>query len=613
MTAEPSSSRHFKIDFEPIGRRVLIEEGQNLLDAARLAGVELVSICGGAGICKGCRIRLAKGSLSSPTMGEREMLSENEVAEGFRLACQAIPQSDVIVDIPAESLTAPQRLQIEGQEAEIELDPPVSGQDIILRPPSLEDLKSDVARVAVALKEEGINTQFGLEILQSLSNDLRGFDWSVRLALRGAEVVGVLPRESQLLGLALDIGTTKLAAYLVDLEKGGTIAKGGRMNPQIAFGEDVISRIAYANKETEGRKILQTRLIEVLNDLVEELCQGAGVRREQIVEAVAVGNTVMHHLFSGVPVRQLGEAPYVPATSEMLEFPAAAIGLTLSPGAWVYLPPNIAGYVGADHVAMLIGTRLWKTDQTVLAVDIGTNTEVTLAAKGRLVSCSCASGPAFEGAHIRDGMRAAPGAIERVQFIDGQIHLRTIGESPPVGICGSGILDVVAEMLREGLLDHRGALQVTDQRIRSRDGKPEFVLSPAEDNGHHQDIVITRNDVNEIQLAKGAIRSGMDILLMEMSLQADELESVIIAGAFGTYIDIGSAMKVGMFPELPLERFHQVGNAAGAGAKDLLLSREMRQVASEIQRRVEYIELTTHPDFHRIFMERLYFCVEQSK
>lgn len=606
MTDPSISPQNFQIELEPIGRRIRIEEGSTLLDAARMAGVELVSICGGVGICESCKVRLVEGKLSSPTAEEQTILSDFELAEGYRLACQSIPQSDVIVDIPSKSLTTPQRLQIEGQEAEIELDPPVVDIVVELPPPSLDDLRSDASRIRQALEEKGIDAKFGVGMMQALPDRLRAHDWSVRLVLRGSEVVGILPRDSQLLGLAVDVGTTKLAAYLVDLEIGNTIAKGGRMNPQIAFGEDVVSRIAYANKEKDGLHILQTRLIDVLNGLIGDLCEEAEVEPGQVVEAVVVGNTVMHHLFSGLPVRPLGEAPYVPVVSESLEIPSTSLRLELSPGSWVYLPPNIAGYVGADHVAMIIGTGLWQTNQTVLAVDIGTNTEVTLAANGRLLSCSCASGPAFEGAHIRDGMRAAPGAIERVQFLDGEFRLQTIGGVPPVGICGSGILDIVAEMLGEGLLDYRGAIQVDDPRIRSRDGRPEFMLSPAEKTGHHQDIIVTRKDVNEIQLAKSAIRSGIDILLMELGLNAEDLENVIVAGAFGTYIDIESAIKVGMFPDIPLQRFQQVGNAAGAGAKALLVSKEIRRVATEIMSRVEYIELTTHQDFQRLFMERIY-------
>jgi uncharacterized 2Fe-2S/4Fe-4S cluster protein (DUF4445 family) len=293
--------------------------------------------------------------------------------------------------------------------------------------------------------------------------------------------------------------------------------------------------------------------------------------------------------------------------SAPLVIPSRDLGLQLAPGAYVYLPANIAGYVGADHVAMILSTGVWETPQTVMAVDIGTNTEITLAAGGRLLSCSCASGPAFEGAHIQDGMRAAPGAIERVQFLDGQFKVQTIGGIPPVGICGSGILDAVAEMISQGLLDERGVLNEDDPRVGQRGDKPAFVLIPAADTGHDRQIVVTRNDVNEIQLAKGAIRAGIDILLGEAGLQPEALDRFIVAGAFGTYIDIGSAITVGMFPELPLERFRQVGNAAGAGARMLLVSSKLRAVVEEIMNEVEYIELTTHPGFQPAFMKRLYF------
>jgi uncharacterized 2Fe-2S/4Fe-4S cluster protein (DUF4445 family) len=256
---------------------------------------------------------------------------------------------------------------------------------------------------------------------------------------------------------------------------------------------------------------------------------------------------------------------------------------------------------------MLVASRVWETDQVLLAVDIGTNTEITLVSNGRMLTCSCASGPAFEGAHISDGMRAAPGAIERVQILEGEIKLQTIGGSSPVGICGSGILDAVAEMLEAGILDNRGSFQMDEGHIRSRDGKPEFILSPAVETGHHRDITVSRKDVNEIQLAKGAIRAGIDILLDEAGITAQDVDKIVVAGAFGTYIDIGSAIRVGMFPEIPQARFHQVGNAAGAGAKDLLISIDLRRKAMEIKERVEYIELTTHQGFMTTFLERMYF------
>jgi uncharacterized 2Fe-2S/4Fe-4S cluster protein (DUF4445 family) len=595
------------VDLEPIGRRIAIPAGQTLLDAARAAGIELVSLCGGVGSCHGCIIRLMEGELTAPTSVEGESLSPEELASGFRLACQATPLTDVKIDIPPESITTPQRLQIESQQTEVRLDPVVVPMDINLDRPHLGDLRSDEARLKDTLKEHGLDISLGYGMLRVLPECLRSHNWSVRLALRDAEVVAALPRMSRLLGLAVDVGTTKLAVYLVDLESGTTIAKGGAMNPQIAFGEDVVSRIAYANQHEDGREVLQARLVETLNALVDELCVQSGAQRDHIVEAVVVGNTAMHHLFSGLPVRQLGEAPYVPAVSEPLEIWSQEVGLDLAPGAWIYMPPNIAGYVGADHMALLIATRLWQADQTLMAVDIGTNTEITLATGGRLLSCSCASGPAFEGAHIRDGMRAAPGAIERVQLLREGIRLQTIGGGEPVGICGSGILDAIAQMLEVGVIDKRGALQMDHPQVRTQDGKKEFVLQPAQGTGHKRDIVVTRNDINEIQLAKGAIRAGVDILLREAGLTSDDLAGLIVAGAFGTYIDIKSAIRVGMFPAIPLVRFQQVGNAAGAGARDLLVSKELRRIAAGLVGRVEYIELTTYPGFMKIFTDRLYF------
>jgi uncharacterized 2Fe-2S/4Fe-4S cluster protein (DUF4445 family) len=320
----------------------------------------------------------------------------------------------------------------------------------------------------------------------------------------------------------------------------------------------------------------------------------------------------MHHLFAGLPVAQLGHAPYVPAASQALDLRASDLGLDLNRGAYVYLPPNIAGYVGADHVSMVLATETHQAGRTTLALDIGTNTEITLSHAGRLLCCSCASGPAFEGAHIRDGMRAAPGAIERVQ-INGEKHtirIQTIADQPPVGICGSGILDAIAEMLISGVLDRRGALVGSHPLVRRRDGLNEFVLAEASRSGHGRDVLVSRRDVNEIQLAKGAIRAGIELLLAEAGIPAAEIQDFIVAGAFGTYISIPSAIRVGMFPALPLGRFRQVGNAAGEGARQMLVSLRQRELAELIAHRLEYIELSSHPDFTNEFSHRLFFPVE---
>ncbi|MGB2895065.1 MAG: ASKHA domain-containing protein [Anaerolineales bacterium] len=610
MTDPMKEPLTYTVDFEPIGRRVDISPGESLLEAAQSAGVELVSICGGQGSCDGCRVCVMSGKLSSPTPNEESVFTPKELEEGYRLACQAKPLTDIKVDVPPESLTATQRLQVEGQGVRVEGKSIISPIDLVLEPASLTDLRSDTARLRDALQIKGYpGVSFSRGVLSNLSDFLREQNWRVRAALRGERVVALLPERAQILGLAVDVGTTKVAAYLLDLESGDVLAVRGAMNPQISYGEDVISRIDYSNKNMGGRETLQGKVVATLNGMIAEMCGEADVSAEQVVEAVIVGNTAMHHLLAGLPVRQLAMAPYVPAVGEALDLPASAIELDINSGAFIHLPPNIAGFIGADHVSMVLSTNIWQAEYTVVALDIGTNTEITLAVGGRMLSCSCASGPAFEGAHIRDGMRAAPGAIERVQIKNGQANIYTIGEEPPIGICGSGILDAVAELLKDGIIDHRGSFQEGAANIK--DGMSarhkEFLLVPAEDTGHGKEIVVTRADINEIQLAKGAIRAGLEILLEEGGIATGDIDEFIIAGAFGTYLDVGSAITVGMFPELPRECFRQVGNAAGTGAQQMLISVERRRVADEIPGRVEYIELTTHAGFEKAFMEALFF------
>ena len=609
MTDPKKEPLTYIIDFEPIGRRVDITPGESLLEAAHSAGVELVSICGGKGSCDSCRVRVMSGKLSSPTPDEESVFTPKELEDGYRLACQAKPQTDGKIDVPSESLATTQRLQVEGQGVSVVGKSIISPVDLVLEPASLTDLRSDTARLRDALQIEGYpSASFSPDVLFNLSDILRGQNWRVRAALRGDRVVAMLPEEARILGMAVDVGTTKVAAYLLDLESGDVLAVRGAMNPQISYGEDVISRIVYCNENEDGRETLQDKVVATLNGMIAEMCGVADVSSQQIVEVVIVGNTAMHHLLAGLPVRQLATAPYVPAVGEALDLPAGEIELDINPGALIHLPPNIAGFIGADHVSMVLSTDVWQAERTVIALDIGTNTEITLAVGGRMLSCSCASGPAFEGAHIRDGMRAAPGAIERVQIKNGQPNIYTIGEKPPVGICGSGILDAVAELLKDEIIDHRGSFQEGAPNVREgmSTQHKEFLLVPSKDTGHGKDIVVTRSDVNEIQLAKGAIRAGLEILLEEGRITAGDIDEFIIAGAFGTYLDVGSAITVGMFPELPRQRFRQVGNAAGTGAQQMLISAGRRRVADEIPERIEYIELTTHTGFEKVFMKAMF-------
>lgn len=598
----------FQVDFQPVGRRAVISHGQNLLEAARSAGVGLVAPCGGAGTCGNCRIRLQSGTLNPPTSEEKHFFSDQELDEGWRLGCRSEPQSDVKVIVPPESLTTTQRLQVEGQELQVDVHPAVRILDLELKPPDLDDLAADTARIRAAAEVEGYSDlSFDGKLLEMLSDQLREHEWKIRLAVWDGEVIAAFPPGKAVLGLAVDIGTTKVAGYLVDLETGETKAKTGAMNPQIGYGEDVVSRISYCNENRRGREELQQQLMDTLNKMVGELCRQERVSRTQIVDSVFVGNTAMHHIFAGLPVRQLGESPYIASVSESLNLLARDLGLRLNPGARVYLPPNIAGFVGADHVSMVLASEIWSDGDNVLALDVGTNTEITLAAGRKLYCCSTASGPAFEGAHIRDGMRAAPGAVEKIQFIDGEFHYQTIENEKAVGICGSGILDAAASLLEAGLIGRTGRFEIDHERLTGNGREKAFLLVPAEDTSHGRDIKVTRKDINEIQLAKGAICAGTKLLLKRAGLKPDDLDQVVIAGAFGTYLDIQSAVRVGMFPDIPVERYNQIGNAAGIGAKQMLISKQRREQAERIAQREEYLELSMHPDFTDAYMNAIYF------
>jgi uncharacterized 2Fe-2S/4Fe-4S cluster protein (DUF4445 family) len=593
------------IDFEPIGRRVPCKSGDTILEAAQQAGIMLNATCGGEGICGHCIIRVMSGEVSRPNANEEAGLDENQIRADWRLACQVEILGDVRVHVPPESLATAQRTQTEGRQVPLDLHPAVRAVDAKLPVPNMDDLRPDAARLRDAFGLPDL--QIPLPVLRTLSNDLRANAFHVSAFLRGSILVGLRPPGTPALGYAVDLGTTKLAGYLVDLLSGETLASAGLMNPQIAFGEDVMARISHTMNKPEGAAQLRTAVVQALNSMAADLCAKMNRSPLDIADAVVVGNTAMHHLFLGLPVRQLGLAPYVPAESAALDLPAEEVGLQLAPGANVHLLPNIAGFVGADHVAMLLGSGMLEHAGIVLGLDIGTNTEISLIAHGKHYACSTASGPAFEGAHIRHGMRAGPGAIEKVIIHDGQVLLQTIDNQPAVGLCGSGILDLVAQMHRAGLLNSRGApdLSKGDPRLRQGErGGAEFVLVTAEEN-HGTEITFSRSDVNEIQLAKGAMRTGVNILLQKAGVTEQELDAIFIAGAFGTYLDVQSGIDIGMFPRVEKERFLQVGNAAGGGARMALLSTAIREQAVTLARQVNYVELTTEKSFPALFAKAL--------
>ena len=519
----------------------------------------------------------------------------------MRLACQAKAAGNVKLQIPVTSLTSEQRLQLEGtgfKDLGFQ-DPVLNIYDLAVPEPGIDDLRSDSKRLTDALRQvHGADVSVPPDLLYSLSDDLRKFHWEICAAVRENSLAALLPRGASVYGLAIDIGTTKIAAYLLDMRQRTCVGKDGIMNPQISYGEDVVSRIAFSQTDLKSREELHRVLIDALNGLIENLCRKTGCSPAQIADAVVVCNTAIHHFFVDLPTRQLGLYPFVPAVSDALCLPASYIGLHMAPGASVYLPRNIAGYVGADHVSMLVGIRDWQPVINRVAVDVGTNTEISLATRdGRTFCCSCASGPAFEGAHIKNGMRAASGAIEKTAFIGETLHYRTIGDGPAVGICGSGILDLVCGLKNAGAISENGRFDPDFPGVERLEKQSAYKIT--------DQIYVTRSDINEIILAKSAIRTGIEILLLEAGLQDEDIDLFTVAGAFGTYLDLNSAVGIGMFPDIPMERFEQVGNAAGSGAQRMLLSISERKRGEQIAEQTKYVELTCAADFKSVYVRAM--------
>ena len=598
----------FFVDFEPVGRRGQAREGQSLLEFARELGVGIASVCGGQGTCGKCKVQIRSGTASPPTSRDKRFFTEEQLAAGWRLACQTYPTGDLKVTVPAESMTAPQRTQLEGLEIPVAPQPAVKAYRIKLRAPTLHDTQGDADRLIKALwQQHRVRCRrIDFALLRHLPPRLRELEWECRAVVRGDEVVAVLPADGRLLGLAVDVGTTKLAGYLVDLTTGETLAARGMMNPQISYGEDVISRANLAIATPDGSAQLQKLAAGAITELAVGLTKSVGAAAEDIAEAVVVGNTAIHHLVLGLPVRQLALAPFVPAVSRSVDIKARDLGIGIAPGTYVHVLPNIAGFVGADHVAFLLASNIQDGDRTIVALDIGTNTEVSLIHRGRISSVSCASGPAFEGGQIKDGMRAGDGAIERVTISLDGVQYETINDAPAVGICGSGIIDVVAQLYLSGVADSGGRMREGHARVRTAGERREFVLVSEAERGGKPAIVFTQHDVRELQLGKAAIRAGIQTLLRSAGLTDEDITDVIVAGAFGSYLDISSAVTIGMLPAVPLERFHQVGNAAGMGAKRALISTAQRDEARRLARKARYIELATTPGFNQDFLQAIH-------
>jgi uncharacterized 2Fe-2S/4Fe-4S cluster protein (DUF4445 family) len=601
------------VRFQPLGNRAEVRVGTSLLDVAGRAGVSVESICGGTGRCGKCRVVVRTGAdrLRPPTGNERETLSEEELREGTRLACEAVLDrtGDVLVEVPEGSRRGHHRLLAAGINPKVSLKPAMRKVVVRMPPASLKDMSADDDRLLSALRRKArVAGTLSHRVRQDMPDALRKGEWTATVTLfRDKELVRIEPGDTSdsLHGIAVDIGTTKIVAYLMDLTNGKTLATESMPNPQIQFGEDVMSRITYTMRHDDGLDQLHHAVVGGVNELISKTCEKAGIQNDDVLEVMAVGNTAMHHMFLGIPSRHLASAPYAPAVRTGVSLDPMHVGVGIYPFGRVSALPNIAGFVGADAMAVLLATGLYKDRDIGMLIDIGTNTEIIAGNRDRLVCCSAASGPAFEGAHIRHGMRASTGAIERV-WIDPGTHdivCRTVDDAPAKGICGSGIVDAISEMFKTGILDTSGKIAEVGRSDRIRglpDGTREFVLSKSGCDGSRE-ITITQNDVQEIQLAKAAIFTGTTIALGRLGIACKDLSRIYAAGAFGTYVDAGSAINIGMYPDIPTERIRFVGNAAGSGARMALKSTNRRDLAERLSKKVEYIELATQDDFQREF------------
>ena len=603
------------VTFEPDGVRSEIEKGTRLLDALQALGVTVRSECGGKGICGKCKIIIKdSANFTEVTEAEKELV-RSELKSGYRLACECSVVGDASVYVPEESRVMTRKILIEGAERSVKLEPIIRKVFIQVPRPSLQDVRSDAQRLQDALKEiYGIEAvDIDHQLLKKLPQILRDSKWKATVAIQDeSEVISVEKGDTteKAYGIAVDIGTSKIIIYLSDLLNGELIATESVENPQIKHGEDIISRISYASKSDAKLKELQKLVIKSVNAMISEACKKSGLSPQLIYEMTVVGNTAMHHIFLGIQPKHLGLSPYVPAITDSINEKAGNLSIKVNPAANVYVFPIIAGFVGGDAVADIISTGIYESDQVSMVLDIGTNTEVVIGDKRGLTACSCASGPAFEGAHIKCGMKAVSGAIERLQIEpEGfRVNYESIGGAKPIGLCGSAIIDVTANLLKRRLIDRNGTFTSSflTSRLKTVNGEKSFILVFNEE-GARRDIVITQKDVREIQLAKAAIYTGCYTLMRKKGVNPKDIKKLFVAGAFGNYLNVENSKLIGMLPDIPTERITFVGNAAGSGARMALISKELRHIAASVSRKVDYVELALEPDFQTQFTSAMFF------
>jgi uncharacterized 2Fe-2S/4Fe-4S cluster protein (DUF4445 family) len=609
------------VTFEPDRRTIRVARGETFLRAAQHAGIDVMATCGGRGRCRSCRIKILKGSVPPPTIMDTVQLGHDEVREGFRLSCQTavIDECSVMV-MPPLAEAGHQILSCAHDfraDSRVSLDSGVEKRLIKADLPTEEHHQSSDVEGILGQLGGAVTGELPLDVLRRVPALVRDADGALTVTTFNRRIVDVESGDTTAYkyGMAFDIGTTSIVGFLMDLDSGEQLAAVGNLNPQAVYGGDLMSRIAFAQFNAAALKKLQARVVAALNSHIREACEQAGVSPAQVYKVVIVGNTCMHHIFLGIDPTYVGLAPYAPAVRYPVVLPAKELLLRVNPNAAVCFLPIVAGFVGADTMGVVLATRIYDSAEVRVAVDIGTNGEVVMGSRRGLMVCSAPAGPALEGAQIRHGMRGAVGAIERVEIGD-DVACGVIGSVPPMGICGSGLIDAVAKMLDAKILDPSGLLRLDDrddlppalrERLVERDGERQFVLVRAAQSGKGEDITLTQQDIRQLQLAKGAIYSGILMLKKVMGVGDADVKEVMLAGGFGNYIDIASAVRIGLLPELPLEKITYVGNAAALGAQIALLSETERRRAERLARQIEHVSLAARPDFQDVFIEAICF------
>ena len=633
-----SESNDALIVFTPSGRRGRFRIGTPVLQAARSLGVDIDSVCGGRGICGRCQVVVSEGdfpkhgltssaaSLCAITEVERGFDGERPLVEGRRLSCHAKIEGDVVIDVPPDSQVHKQVVRKAAEAHDLVLNPLVSLHYVEVQEPDMHDPSGDLRRLEDALEFEWGLTDLGcdLKVMQVLQPVLRKGGWKVTVAVHSRQrIIAVWPGlHKHLFGMAVDVGSTTIAAHLCNLETGEVVASAGVMNPQIRFGEDLMSRVSYVMMNPGGEVDMTHAVRAALNELARDVAAQAGITAQDILEATFVGNPIMHHLLMGINPVELGGAPFALAVDRAMDVSASEIDLELHPGARVYVLPCIAGHVGADTAGMLLAERPDLTDKITLLVDVGTNAEIVLGNNQRLLACSSPTGPAFEGAQISCGQRAAPGAIERLRIDPATLEPRfkvigcdlwsdeagfadAIGATGVTGVCGSGIIEAMAEMYLSGVMRHDGIIDGNKAELSPRiqsDGRT-FCYELLAATGDRPALRIMQNDVRAIQLGKAALYAGVRLLMERMGVE--KVDAVRLAGAFGSHIDVKYAMVLGLIPDCDLAHVSSAGNAAGTGARMALLDVQARTDIQNLVRRVDKIETAVEPQFQAFFVDAM--------